>query len=66
MFSHILESLFAEVDFSWLAMGLHPACCVDSIPKQTIAWHLLTDYSSNGRPCVDANTDLEREREITS
>ena len=47
-----------DVHLSWHSMGLHPAGCVDSVPKQTIPRHLPPYHSSHHRPSMEANTNL--------
>ena len=41
------------------SVSLHPAGCVDSVSKQTVARHLETDHGGTARTRVDADPELE-------
>ena len=48
----------ADVHIACFPVRLHSGGSVDSVSKQTVAWHLLPHHTGHHRTCVDANADL--------
>ena len=54
---------WAQMDLVGEAMTLHARCSVDCVSKQTVARHLLPDYTCQDRTTVETHSDLQTHNE---